>query len=83
MLACVHVHRCFCVRVRRILFSGRDTLKHVVDDWKHLQIGALQSESNLASLCTEHVFKEKEKKTWNVKQESQDLWKEKNVWLQG
>ena len=51
--------------------------------WQILQIEVLLSDSNFASLYTEHVFKEKEKKTWNVKQESQDLWKQKNVWLQG
>lgn len=62
MLASVHVHRCFCVRLRRICFPRRNTFKHVLEDWKRLQIGARLSESNLASLCTKHVFQEKEKK---------------------
>lgn len=62
MLACVHVHRCFAVRPRRICFSCRNTFKHVLEGWKLLQIGALLIESNQASLCTKHVFKEKEKK---------------------
>lgn len=29
------------------------------------------------------MYLKKKKKTWNVKQESQDLWKQKNVLLQG
>lgn len=28
------------------------------------------------------MYLKKKKKTWNVKQESQDLWKQKNVWLE-
>lgn len=76
--ACTHVHRWFCVHPH-VGFSYWNTLKRVLYG-QFLQVEVL-NESNLASLCTKHVFKEKEKK--NAKQESQDLWKQKNAWLQG
>lgn len=62
------LHTCasltLCPPTCRILFSNWNTLKHVL--YGHV----LQIEvrlSNMASLCTKHVFKEKEKKTSNRK----------------
>ncbi len=63
------VHTCASLILRpptrRILLSYWKTLKLVLYG-QFLQIEVL-NESNLASLCTKHVFKEKEKKTSNRK----------------
>lgn len=46
-----------------------------------LEIEVLMSRSWPLGMIWKKI--KKEKKTWKVKQESQDLWEQKNVWLQG